>query len=275
MGHSIIVRAMSAGAGGLVSVSVLAGSVLAGSGQPVQAQSVEQAEQLSVALNVLPGESYDAFIERAEAETQLQVESYFQRTAADSVMVTFNGNNEGLIAPVLELAVTREQWAAAPQTKRWATYFLDSDVLLGLADPAPQPNPAIAEDGTAGSDGIAGEPTEDPGAASAEGSTTTTISVPTDDGGSITPTAEDGSTGDDAVQPQTSSTTPTSEAAPFEATPEAGTTNNSDVVDFEDSNDFEIVPDSNDGDLTNEDGAIQPQTSTTEDNSDDVRVIGE
>ncbi|MGF1515889.1 MAG: hypothetical protein ACFB5Z_19630 [Elainellaceae cyanobacterium] len=241
---------------------------------PAQAQVVSPEEQLSISMTLLPGESYEDFVERAEEAVEQQVQRFFQRSAASSVLVIFNGQNAGLIAPVLELSVTRTQWTAAPETEQWATYFPGSDVLLGIAEPA-QPEPPVAEgdaeNEVAEEDTAAEEVIDAPASEPADSGVT--ISVPTGNSEAAGSAADEG-----PVQPQTSTTTPESNVAPLEVTPNAGTTANEDVVDFEDSNDFETVPGNSGDDLVNDDGAIQPQTTFAQPEdlpSDDAEVIVE
>ncbi len=235
---------------------------------PAKAQVSAPAQQLSISVALLPGESYEAFVKRAGQTAQVQVQRYFETSSADSVLVTLNGSNAGLIAPVLDLNVTREQWTAVPQTEQWATYFPDSEVLLGLAEPAPQPDPAVARDGS-DSDTAEADQNRQPS------STSVTITAPTGSDGAIDSVGRevagdrvDGATEDGAIQPQTSGTTPDSNVAPLEVAPNAGTTSSGGVVDAEDSNDFEFVPDNNPDSLTDENGAIQPETSITRPDSE-------
>lgn len=249
-----------------VSASVLAGALFGAASVmrlPAQAQLISPDEQLSVSMDLLPGETYEAFIARAEVEAARQIDNYFELTGADGVLLTLNGSNAGLLAPVLEVTISREQWTAFPQVDYWATYFTDSDVLLGLSEPAPQPNPAVADSDLEENDALASEDAPSSGSA--------TITAPTSGGDSITPTSDE----DEPVEPQTGITTPASEVAPFEPTPGAGTTDSGGEVDFEDSNDFEFVPEGGTEGLTTEDGAIQPQTGIDEATEGDVQVIQE
>ncbi|MGF1537814.1 MAG: hypothetical protein ACFB4J_15225 [Elainellaceae cyanobacterium] len=223
-------------------VITLFGAVGTALAQSAPAQVTAPADQLSISMSLLPGESYEDFVERAEEAVAQQVQRYFQRTAAERVMVTFNGSNSGLVAPVLELDVTREQWTAVPQTVQWATYFPDGEVLLGLAEPAPQPNPAVTE-----TDG--GEPSQP---TVTEDSPAVTITTPSGDVDSAIDAGADSSGGDRAddatqedTQPAPSTITPDSDVAPLEVPPDAGTTSSGSTIDSEDSNDLETVPDDN------------------------------
>lgn len=259
MTRSFISQVANAPAAAAITLFGAASTALA---QSAPVQVAAPADQLSISMSLLPEESCEDFVERAEEAVEQQVQRYFQRTAADRVMVTFNGSNAGLVAPVLELDVTREQWTAVPQTVQWATYFPSGEVLLGLAEPAPQPNPAVTE-----SEENAEEERQPAGTTA---SPTVTVTTPSGDGdseGDGSGSADD-LTQEGAIQPQTSTTTPDSDVAPLEVTPDAGTTSSGGTVDFEDSNDFETVPDDSSDSLTTEDGAIQPQTTFTRPDSE-------
>ncbi|MEO0410177.1 MAG: hypothetical protein AAF289_22755, partial [Cyanobacteria bacterium P01_A01_bin.135] len=132
-----------------IGTGVLTGALLLGTAvvmAPARAQLISPDEQLSVSLNLLPGETYEAFLQRAEGEAAGQIDNYFERTGADSVLLTLNGSHEGLVAPVMEVAVSREQWAGFSQVDYWATYFTDSDVLLGLSEPDSPASPTVADE---------------------------------------------------------------------------------------------------------------------------------
>ena len=106
---------------------------------------------VSVSLNRQPRESYDSLVRRAEAVARAAAQRSFDGDIlVTDVAVTILGQNEGTIVPVLRLKVSRQAWRSSPDTQSWATYFRDSQALLGLNNPngqspttEPTPTPEV------------------------------------------------------------------------------------------------------------------------------------
>lgn len=96
---------------------------------PQSAQAYTAA--LNVSLSRQPGESYQSFVRRAEAVARAAAQrSFDQDILVTDVAVTITGQNDGAIAPILLLEVTRQSWRSRPDPQRWATYFPNTQSLL-------------------------------------------------------------------------------------------------------------------------------------------------
>lgn len=126
--------------------------VLGGAIAPQSAQAYTSA--VNVSLSRQAGESYQSFVRRAEAVARAAAQRSFDRDIlVTEVAVTITGQNDGAIAPILSLEVTRQSWRSRPDPQRWATYFPDTQSLLRFtqttaeaetsdeAPPAPTPEP--------------------------------------------------------------------------------------------------------------------------------------
>ncbi len=119
---------------GLASVSWLTTSAIA----PPIAQAYTA--RLSVALTREQGESFQSFLRRAEAVARAAAQRSFDRDIlVTDVAVTIVGQNNGAIAPILSLEVTRQSWRRSPDPQRWITYFPNTDSLLGFESTEEQP----------------------------------------------------------------------------------------------------------------------------------------
>ena len=102
-----------------------------------------------VALVRQPAETYEGFVRRAEVVARAAAQRSFDRDIlVTDVSVMILGQNQGAIAPILSLKVTRGAWRSRPDAPRWATYFPNTKSLLGFVDdvtPSNQPVPATAE----------------------------------------------------------------------------------------------------------------------------------
>jgi hypothetical protein len=96
---------------------------------PQSAQAYTSA--VNVSLSRQPGESYQSFVRRAEAVARAAAQRSFDRDIlVTEVAVTITGQNDGAIAPILSLEVTRQSWRSRPDPQRWATYFPNTQSLL-------------------------------------------------------------------------------------------------------------------------------------------------
>ena len=108
--------------------------------------------RVDVSLDRLPNEQYDALIRRAEIVARAAAQRSFDRDILTSeVSVIVIGRNQGTETPILTLDVSRVQWSSRPDTRRWATYYKTSAVLLGFEQLSPlpitvtaPPTPAVA-----------------------------------------------------------------------------------------------------------------------------------
>ena len=100
--------------------------------QKVQAYTA----RVDVSLNRQSDESYESFLRRAEAVARAAAQrSFDQDILVTNVAVTVLGQNDGAIAPVLLLEVSRQDWRSRPDAQRWATYFPATQSLLGFESP--------------------------------------------------------------------------------------------------------------------------------------------
>ncbi|HEY9653200.1 MAG TPA: hypothetical protein V6C95_21255 [Coleofasciculaceae cyanobacterium] len=127
---------------GLASVSWLTTAVIAP--QSVQAYTARVDVSLSRELE----ESYESFLRRAEAVARAAAQRSFDGDIlVTDVRVMVLGQNDGAIAPVLLLEVSRQDWRSRPDPQQWATYLPDAPALLGFegipgqAEPQPQAVP--------------------------------------------------------------------------------------------------------------------------------------
>ncbi len=111
--------------------------------------TVAQVPQVSVSLSPQPNEAYDQFLRRAESQaSQIIQQRLKQNPSLPEVRVVMVGEWQGAIAPLFSLTVSRQKWSTDPSVRRWATYFPDSRLLLGLGSPnslSPSTTPTAAE----------------------------------------------------------------------------------------------------------------------------------
>lgn len=115
--------------------------------EAIAPQSVHaQANQVNVSLQRQPNESFETLINRAEAAARATAQQNFANNAASDVAVTVLGESAGLVAPLLSLEVSRDNWRSRPDPQQWATYYSNARTLLGFESLAPataaQPTPA-------------------------------------------------------------------------------------------------------------------------------------
>jgi len=87
--------------------------------------------RVDLSLDRQSNESYESLVRRAEtAATTAAQSSFNQDTGVADVSVTIVAQNQGAIAPILSLQVSRNQWYSSPEPQRWAKYFNNAKVLL-------------------------------------------------------------------------------------------------------------------------------------------------
>ncbi len=104
--------------------------------------------RVDLALDRLPEESYESILTRAQTAARTAV----QRSLDKDILITdvsvfVSVQNQGTIVPVLELAVSRQQWRNRPDPQRWATYFRTARSLLFLDMGRTAKNPLNTEAG--------------------------------------------------------------------------------------------------------------------------------
>ena len=91
---------------------------------------------VSVSLNRQPNETFQSFMRRAESVARAAAQRSFDRDIlVTDVAVTIVGQNDGAIVPLLSLKVSRQAWKSRPDPQRWASYFPNTQLLLGIKDP--------------------------------------------------------------------------------------------------------------------------------------------
>ncbi len=97
------------------------------------APQIVQANTARVDLQIdrLEEESYENVLRRAEAAARATTQrSFDQDILVTEVSVMISLQNQGAIAPILSLEVTRPQWQQLPDPQRWVTYFQTARFLL-------------------------------------------------------------------------------------------------------------------------------------------------
>ena len=94
----------------------------------------------------LKAEPYAAFISRSELIARAAIQRTFDRDLlASSLVVYVIGLHQGAESPVMSVEVSRSQWQQRPDSRRWATYYRMSQVLLGFgSSPLPVLQPPAA-----------------------------------------------------------------------------------------------------------------------------------
>ncbi|MDB9493934.1 hypothetical protein PN441_11480 [Spirulina major CS-329] len=105
--------------------------------------SLAQIQPRSIELQRRTDDTYDTFLRRAEAVARAAVQRQFDSNPlSTTATTTIYGKNNGFIAPLLRLHVTRRDWVNLPDPQQWATYFPMTKQLLGFdpeADAPPSP----------------------------------------------------------------------------------------------------------------------------------------
>ncbi|ARV60264.1 hypothetical protein BZZ01_17940 [Nostocales cyanobacterium HT-58-2] len=87
--------------------------------------------RVDLSIDRLTGENYETLLRRAEAAARAAAQrSFDQDILVTDVSIVVSVQNDGAIAPVLALDVSRPQWRSHPDPQRWATYFKTARSLL-------------------------------------------------------------------------------------------------------------------------------------------------
>jgi hypothetical protein len=89
--------------------------------------------RLDIMLDRAPDETYEGMIRRAEIVARAAVQRGLDRDLlANEVSVVVVGRSSGMASSLVSVWVTRSQWQARPDVKRWATYYRGSKAFLGF-----------------------------------------------------------------------------------------------------------------------------------------------
>ncbi len=87
--------------------------------------------RVDLLIDRLPEESYETVLSRAEAAARATTQrSFDQDILVTEVSVIISAQNQGAIAPILSLEVSRPQWQKRPDPQLWANYFKTARFLL-------------------------------------------------------------------------------------------------------------------------------------------------
>ncbi|MGD1875054.1 MAG: hypothetical protein ACFB02_18615 [Mastigocoleus sp.] len=87
--------------------------------------------RVDLEIDTLNGENYTTMLRRAEAAARAAVQRSFDKDILISdVSVIVSVQNQGAIAPVLELEVSRIQWRNRPEPRLWSKYYKTASALL-------------------------------------------------------------------------------------------------------------------------------------------------
>ncbi|MGK7923637.1 MAG: hypothetical protein AB4290_00035 [Spirulina sp.] len=90
-------------------------------------------DRTTIELYLRSGESFQVLLRRAEVVARAAAQRSFDRDILiTSVSVDVVGKNNGAIAPILRLRVSRQTWARQPDPQLWAIYFPNAPFLLGV-----------------------------------------------------------------------------------------------------------------------------------------------
>lgn len=115
----------------LTTISLL----LIGFGFPIKQVQADTARIDDIIIDRQPGETYDSLIQRAESAARTAVrQSFDQGSQITDVSIVILGQNQGGIAPVLTVALSRPQWNRNSNTQDGFTYFNSARSLLRLEE---------------------------------------------------------------------------------------------------------------------------------------------
>jgi hypothetical protein len=93
--------------------------------------------RVNIALDRQPNETYQALLRRAEVAARAATQrSLDQDILVTDVSVVVVAQNQGAVAPILSLQVSRPQWRKRPDAQYWTTYLPNARSLLQLPEVA-------------------------------------------------------------------------------------------------------------------------------------------
>lgn len=91
--------------------------------------------RIALSLNRLQGESYDAYLRRAEVFAGLGIQRTFLSDPLTSeVKITVINEGFGIAMPIMDVQVTRSQWRQNPDPQDWASYYDGAPTSLDLLE---------------------------------------------------------------------------------------------------------------------------------------------
>ncbi|MGP1382048.1 MAG: hypothetical protein ACTS2F_00730 [Thainema sp.] len=103
--------------------------------QSAIAPLVAQAYTARVDLTLASGkeETYEVLLNRAENVARAAVQRSFDADLlATDVIVIVVGDRGGIVAPIMDVRVSRAEWRSRPDVAYWGDYYLDARALLGF-----------------------------------------------------------------------------------------------------------------------------------------------
>jgi hypothetical protein len=102
---------------------------------------IAQISQIPLTLSREPDETYPSFVQRATTLVATRLKNDFSKNSSlNELRIVVIGQNNGNIAPVLSVNMSRQQWLNNPNPQPLINYFADSEFLLGFDTPvAPIP----------------------------------------------------------------------------------------------------------------------------------------
>ncbi len=140
-----------------------------------------QTAEANLSMTRKQGETYEQLLDRAN---QVAANGLNQRFNQDKSLkwlkLSVFAENEGTMAPLMTVQVSRQDWQAEPKVQRWASVFPYSRTLLGFDTPtAPRPKPPAAPSTTASpAPATASQPTQPPANSNNKPSNTTDNKTP-------------------------------------------------------------------------------------------------
>jgi hypothetical protein len=106
--------------------------------------AIAQISQIPLTLSREPDETYPNFVQRATTLVTTRLKNDFSKNSSlNELRIVVIGQNNGNIAPVLSVNMSRQQWLNNPNPQSLINYFADSEFLLGFDTPvAPIPQTA-------------------------------------------------------------------------------------------------------------------------------------
>ena len=96
-------------------------------------------DRLSLYLERQGNETYDALLRRATDAAMASAQQSFDRDRQVlKVVVMVSAENNGLVAPILTLEVSRNEWKNRIRPQRWVTDLTSSRTLLGFDSSMPE-----------------------------------------------------------------------------------------------------------------------------------------
>lgn len=99
--------------------------------QAAQAHTV----RVTLSLSRSVGESYETFLQRAEAFAGVGVQrTFLTDILATEAIITLVSENFGVSVPLMDVQVTRQQWQQNPSAPDWAEYYDGAPNALDLLE---------------------------------------------------------------------------------------------------------------------------------------------